>query len=192
MAELIVVGFPGAHRAAEVLDQVQRLNASTLIDLRDGMAVYRTRGGRLRVDRSLYPSTKEQTALGSVLGALVGASLALPFAALASVPVAAAALGIGSAAIGATGGAVVAFDESTSWKEAYGISDDFVKQVGGMVQPGQSALFVLAYASDPATVADKFRGYGGTMLRTTLPAEQARKLQEALVTMPATHREAPV
>lgn len=182
MAELIVVGFQGTHRAAEVLDTAQRLHANALIDLKDGIAVYRTDSGRLRVDQSLSLSTKEETALGSVLGALVAASLALPFAALASVPVAAAALGIGSAAIGATGGAVMGFDESTSWKDTFGISEDVVKQVGGMVQPGQSALFVLAYASDPATVAEKFRGYGGTMLRTTLPAEQARKLQETLAT----------
>src|SRR5688572_12500206 len=126
MAELIVVGFQGTHRAAEVLDQVQRLNANALIDLKDGIAVYRTDGGRLRVDRSLSLSTKEETAFGSVLGALVGVSLTLPFAALASVPVAAAALGIGSAAIGATGGAVMAFDESTSWKDTFGISEEFV------------------------------------------------------------------
>jgi hypothetical protein len=49
-----------------------------------------------------------------------------------------------------------------------------------MVGPGQSAVFVLANTSDSATIAERFRGYGGTMLRTTLPDEQARKLQKTL------------
>jgi uncharacterized membrane protein len=180
MAELIVVGFQGTHRAAEVLDTMQRLHVNALIDLKDGTAVYRTDSGRLRVDRSLSLSTKEETALGGVLGALIAAALALPFAALASVPVAAAALGIGSAAIGATGGAVMGFDESTSWKETFGISEDVVKQVGGMVQPGESAVFILGNAGDAARVVERFRGQGGTVLRTTLPPDEAKRLEQAI------------
>ena len=185
MAELIVVGFQGTHRAAEVLDQLQRLNAKAVVDLEDAVAVYRTRGGTLRVDQSLYPTTNQEVGLGSVMGALVGALLALPVAALAAGPAAAAALGIGAAAIGATGGAVVSFDEAVTWKDRYGISDDFVKEVGGMVQPGQSAVFVLARTPDPAAVAEKFRGSGGKVLRTTLSAEQTRKLAEALAVQTA-------
>jgi uncharacterized membrane protein len=180
MAELIVVGFEGTHRAAEVLDQLQRLNADVALDLQDAVAVYRSWNGRLRVDQSMYPTTKDETAWGGVLGALVGALVALPAAALASVPAAAAALGIGGAALGMTSGAVMAFDDVTTWRDTFGISDDFVKDVGGMVQPGYSAVFALARAADPATVAERFRGYGGKVLRTTLPPEQSRKLQETL------------
>jgi uncharacterized membrane protein len=142
--------------------------------------VYRTRGGRLRVDQSVYLTTKEEAGWGGVLGAFVGALLALPVAAVAVAGAAAAALGIGSAVIGATGGAVMAFDEAVTWRETYGITDDFVKEVGRMMEPGQSAVFVLANTSDSATVAERFRGYGGTVLRTTLPDEQARKLQKTL------------
>ena len=180
MAELIVVGFQGKHRAAEVLDQVQRLQSDAMIELRDGIAVYRTDDGRLRVDQSLYPTTGVETATGALLGALVGVVLALPVAALASVPAAAAALGVGGAALGATGGAVIAFDEATDWRTTYGIPEDFVKEVGGMVQPGQSAVFVLAQTSDPAEVVEQFRGYGGKVLRTTLPPDRVKKVQEAL------------
>jgi len=180
MAELIAVGFDGTHRAAEVLDQLQRLNADIAFDLNDAVAVYRSRNGKLRVDQSMHLTTKEETAWGGVLGAFVGALVALPVAALASVPAAAAALGLGGAAIGATGGAVLAFDDVTSWRDTFGISDDFVKEVGGMVQTGSSAVFALVRAADPATVAERFRGYGGKVLRTTLPPEQTRKLQETL------------
>ena len=180
MAELIVVGFEGTHRAAEVLDQLQGLNADIAVDLQDAVAVYRTRHGRLRVDQSMHLTTKKETAWGGVLGAFVGALVALPVAALASVPAAAAAVGIGSAAIGATGGAVLAFEDVTTWRDRFGISDDFVKDAGAMVQPGYSAVFALIHAVDPSVVAERFHGYGGKVLRTTLPPEQARKLQETL------------
>ena len=180
MADLIVVGFDGTHRAAEVLDQLQRLNADIAFDLHDAVAAYRSRNGTLRVDQSMHLTTKEETAWGGVLGAFVGALLALPVVALVGVPAAAAALGISGAALGATGGAAMAFDDVTAWRDTHGISDDFVKEVGGMVQPGSSAVFALVRAADPAAFAERFRGYGGRVLRTTLPPEQTRALQETL------------
>lgn len=180
MAELIVVGFEGTHRAAEVLDQLQRLNAELALDLQDAVAVYRTRRGKLRVDQSMYLTTKKEAAWGGVLGAVIGALIALPVAALASIPAAAAAVGVGSAAIGATGGAVLAFDDATAWRDRYGINDEFVTEAGGMVKPGYSAVFALVQAVDPSKVAEQFQGYGGNVLRTTLAPEQSRKLQETL------------
>jgi uncharacterized membrane protein len=163
-----------------VLDQLQRLNADIAFDLQDAVAAYRSRNGKLRIDQSMYLTTKEETAWGGVLGAFVGALLALPVAAVASVPAAAVALGVGGATIGATGGAVIAFDDVTTWREHFGVSDEFVQEVGGMVQPGHSAVFALVRATDPAAVAERFRGYGGNVLRTTLPPEQAKKVQETL------------
>jgi uncharacterized membrane protein len=71
-------------------------------------------------------------------------------------------MGIGAATFGLTGAAIGAEDAS-SFKDEFGISDEFIKQVGGMVQPGQSAVFVLAHASDPQAAAEQFRGYGGTI-----------------------------
>ena len=49
-----------------------------------------------------------------------------------------------------------------------------------MVQAGQSAVFVLARAADPKAVAEQFRGYGGKILRTTLPQEAADKFQKLM------------
>ena len=180
MADLIVVGFEGTHRAAEVLEQLQQLNSDVAFELQDAVAVYRSRHGRLRVDQSMYPTTKEETAWGGVLGAFVGALVALPVAALASVPAGAAAVGIGSAAIGATGGAIKAFADEVDWRDRFGITDEFVKEVGGMVQQGHSAVFALARAANPASVAERFRGYGGKVLQTTLPPDETRRLQDTL------------
>src|SRR5262245_5651515 len=180
MAELIVVGFQGIRRAAEVLNQLQELNVERLIDLKDGVAVYRTDDGRLRIDQSIQPTTREEAVWGGLLGAFVGVLLAAPFA-VAAVPVAVtAALTAGGAAVGAVTGGVFGFDDAATWKEDFGITDEFVKKVGEMIQAGQSAVFVLVRNADPDMVAEKFRGPGGTVLRTTLSPERTKKLQESL------------
>ena len=179
-AELMVIGFDGKHRAAEVLNQLEALNnVSFAIDLQDAVAVYRTDDGKLRVDQSVELTTKEGAAWGALVGGMIGAALLAPFTLGASAAVAASAIGAGAATLGLTG-AVIGADEADTWKQTYGISDDFVEQVSGMVQPGQSAVFVLARASDPVQVAERFRGYGGTVLRTTLPREAAAKFEQVM------------
>ena len=179
MAELVVIGFEGKHRAAEVLNQLQGMDSSFEIDLRDAVAAYRTDDGKLRIDQSVQPTTKEGAAWGAMVGGLIGAALLAPFTAGASAAVAATALGTGALTGGVTGAAIGA-DDADTWKKTYGISDDFVSQVGGMVQPGQSAVFVLARASNPVAVAEKFRGYGGKVLRSTLPKESAAKFEQVM------------
>lgn len=179
MAELVVIGFEGKHRAAEVLDQLEVLNEQWTIDLKDAVAVYRTDDGRLRLDRSVQPTTGEGAAGGALLGGMIGALLLAPFTAGASAAAAAAAIAAGAATFG-LGGAVIGADDAASFKEEFGIPDEFVGQVGGMVQPGQSAVFVLARASDPRAVAEQFRGYGGKVLRTTLPSDAAAKFEKLM------------
>ena len=44
MRDLIVVGFQGTHRAAEVLNQVLDLNADWAVDLRPGDVITRVNG----------------------------------------------------------------------------------------------------------------------------------------------------
>jgi uncharacterized membrane protein len=75
---------------------------------------------------------------------------------------------------------MIGSDDAAGEKEKYGISETFVRQVGGMVQPGQSAVFFVGESDDPAKIAEHFRGYGGTILRTTLRPEQAKRLQQVL------------
>jgi uncharacterized membrane protein len=179
MAELITIGFQGTQRAAEVLNQLQVLNADWAIDLKDAVAVYRTQDGKLRVDQSVQATPKQGAAWGGLLGGMLGALLAAPFTAGASVAAAAGIVGAGAVTLGATGALIGGVDAET-WKEDYGISEDYVNQVGGMIQPGQSAVFALLRASNPAVVEEKFRGYGGKVLRSTLSPRQAEKLQRIL------------
>lgn len=179
MYELVAVGFKGTHRASEVLNQVQSLDDQWTLYLRDGVAVYRTENGKLHIDQSVQPTSKSGAAWGGMLGGLLGALLAAPFTAGASVAAAGAAVGAGALAFGVPG-AVLGADDAETWKDTYGVPEDYVKQVSGMVQPGQSAIIVYADAKDPEFIAERFRGYGGKVLRTTLPPEKAMKLQEAI------------
>jgi uncharacterized membrane protein len=179
MSELIVVGFHGMHRAAEVLDELQRLDEDWTIDLEDGVAAYRRENGRFRVEQSLTPTEREGAGLGGSLGVMVGALLAAPFTAGASAALAATAIGTSAVGAGAMGAAMGAAD-AVDWKTRFGITDDFVRRIGGMIQPGDSAVFALISASDPEKVAKHFARYGGTILRTTLKPSDAARVQDTI------------
>lgn len=179
MSNLIVVGFKkDLFRASQVLNQLNELDADWVIELRDAVAVYRDYNGKLHVDQN-YVTTGEGAAWGGLWGSLIGLTLAIPFTAGASAAVAAgtvAAGALGGGALGAVGGAL----DVEWWRDTVGISEDFIKEVGAMVQPGDSAIYVLVRRADPAYVADQFRGYGGTVLRSTLTSEQTAHVQAIL------------
>src|SRR5262249_41438611 len=177
MAELIVVGFKkDQYRASEVLNTLQDMNNSWVVDLHDAVAVYRDYNGKLRVDQSYQMTTGQGAAWGGLFGGLIGALLAAPFTGGASVAAVIAGGSLSGVALGATAGAI----DAESWKEDYGISEDFVQKVGTMVQPGDSAIFALLRTIDPDLVAAQFKGYGGTILRTTLNKEQRAKVEATL------------
>ena len=177
MAELIVVGFKkDMYRASEVLNTLQDMNNSWVVDLHDAVAVYRDYNGKLRVDQSFQMTTNQGAAWGGLFGGLIGALLAAPFTGGASVAAVLAAGSLSGVALGAAAGAV----DAGTWKEDYGISEDFVQRVGTMVQPGDSAIFALLRTLDPDLVAGQFKGYGGTILRTTLNPQQREKVEETL------------
>ena len=185
MAQLIVVGFKkDMYRASDVLNQLLRMNDDWVMDLHDAVAVYRDFDGKLRVDQSFQMTTGQGAAWGGLWGSLIGATLAIPFTGGASAAVAAEALAAGVLGGGALGAGAGAIDASW-WKDEFGIPDDFVKQVGAMIQPGDSAVYALLRTANPDTVADQFRGYGGTILRTTLSRDQQAKVEKVLNTKAA-------
>ena len=180
MAELIVVGFKkDMYRASEVLNELLELNDDWVVDLHDAVAVYRDYKGKLRVDQSYQMTAGEGAAWGGLWGLLIGATLAIPFTAGASAAAAAGAVAagaVGGTAIGAGAGAV----DASSWKDEFGIPDDFVQRVGTLVQPGDSAIYAILRVGNPDVVADQFRGYGGSILRTTLSRDQQTKVEKVL------------
>jgi len=149
-----------------------------VVDLHDAVAVYRDYNGKLRVDQSYQMTTGEGAGWGGLWGSLIGLTLAIPFTGGATAP-AAGALAAGAAAGAALGAGAGAIDAEW-WKDEFGIPDDFVKQVGALIQPGDSAIYALLRTANPDIVADQFRGYGGTILRTTLSRDQQSKVENVL------------
>jgi uncharacterized membrane protein len=180
MAELIVVGFKNQmYRASEVLNELLAMNDDWVVDLHDAVAVYRDYNGKLRVDQSYQMTTGQGAAWGGLWGLLIGATLAIPFTGGASAAAAAGAIAAGAAGGTALGAGLGAAD-AESWKDEFGIPEDFVQQVSVLIQPGDSAIYAILRVGDPDVVADKFRGYGGTILRTTLSPDQQVKVEKVL------------
>ena len=180
MYELMVVGFKkDMFRASTVLNKLIVMEDFWAVDLRDAVAVYRDYSGQLRIDQSYYPTSGEGAAYGALWGSLIGMLLAAPFTAGASAAVAAGTVAaglLGGGALGAVGGAI----DATWWKDVAGISETFVEDVGQAIEAGDSAIFVLVRSADPEVLAAEFRGYGGSVLRTTLTPEQSEKVQAVL------------
>ncbi len=180
MAELIVVGFKkDMYRASQVLNRLQRMSEDWAVDLHDAVAVYRDYNGKLRVDQSLQMTTGEGAGWGGLWGSLIAATLAIPFTGGASAAAAAgtiAAAAASGAALGAAGGAL----DASWWKDEFGIPDEFVQQVGAMIQPGDSAIYALLRTANPDALLNEFRGEGGTILSTTLSRDQQNKVENVL------------
>src|SRR6185369_8561767 len=131
MAELIVVGFKkDMYRASEVLNTLQDMNDSWVVDLNDAVAVYRDYSGKLRVDQSYQMTTGEGAAWGGLFGGLIGALLAAPLTGGASIAGATAAAVIGAGSLGGVAlGASLGAIDAGAWKEDYGVSEDFVQRI---------------------------------------------------------------
>jgi uncharacterized membrane protein len=150
-----------------------------VLDLHDAVAVYRDFNGKLRVDQSYQMTTGQGAALGGLWGLLIGATLAIPFTGGASAAAAAGAIAAGAAG-GTALGAGLGVMDAESWKDEFGIPEDFVQQVSVLIQPGDSAIYAILRVGNPDIVADQFRGYGGTILRTTLSPDQQAKVEKVL------------
>ena len=180
MAELIVVGFKNQmYRASEVLNELLTMNDDWVVDLHDAVAVYRDYSGKLRVDQSYQMTTGQGAAWGGLWGLLIGATLAIPFTAGVSAAAAAGAVAVGAASGTAVGAGFGAID-AESWKDEFGIPQDFVEGVSVLIQPGDSAIYAILRVGDPDVVADRFKGYGGTILRTNLSADQQARVEKVL------------
>ncbi|HUL10668.1 MAG TPA: DUF1269 domain-containing protein [Methylococcaceae bacterium] len=179
MSDLIVVGFKNnMFKASDVLNQLRQMNEDWTVNLEDAVAVHRGQNGKLRIDQSYDPTTGEGAAWGGLWGSLLGAILAIPFTGGMSAAAAAGALAAGAVSVGAIGATAGAIDADW-WKEDFGISDEFVRDVGETIQLGDSAIFALISANSEQAV-NRFSGYGGKIIRTTLSNKQAAKIEKVL------------
>jgi len=177
MHELVVVRFPGVKSAATVLGQLLQLAYDGKLDLFDAVAAYRTDDGVLRIDESVQTTSKEGARWGAVFGGVLGATIAGPFTGGLSLA-AAAAIAISGALGGGAIGAGIGQHDASLAKQKYGIPDDFVERVGGVIQPGDSAVFAVVERRAPKVLEETLRGHGGELIRTDLEPEAVHHPQQ--------------
>jgi uncharacterized membrane protein len=49
-----------------------------------------------------------------------------------------------------------------------------------LIQPGDSAIYAILRVGNPDIIAEQFKGYGGTVLRTTLSPDQQARVEKVL------------
>jgi uncharacterized membrane protein len=166
-AHLWAVGYGDLDRAEQVRDEVTKLGEKHCLIILETTVVVRYPDGSVTLDG--VPFVTVRNVRGRTLASfLAGLALAAP-------PLTAAAVG---ALLSGTGTA----------SAAVGISDDFVREVGGLMAPGTSALFVLDREGDMAAILQGIRGLGGKVLKTNVDLERAKLIQSTLDT-PVEHRQ---
>jgi uncharacterized membrane protein len=157
MSNLVVLAFENETGASQTLQAVEKLQKENLIHVEDAATAVRHAGGKVKV--------KQATNLAGA-GALGGAFWGMLFGLLFFVPF----LGM---AVGAATGAL--FGKAAD----FGINDDFIRQVSESIQPGNSALFLLAGDAQTDKVVDELKPYGGKVIYTSLSKDEEARLQEA-------------
>jgi uncharacterized membrane protein len=157
-SELIVVTYPTADDAEQVVETVRRLESQHLLELEDLVYVVRTADGAV----SVYDSINRPlagAALGVFWGTLLGRWFGAPW------------LGAG---IGAVGGMLA------SRLQDDGIDHGFVRDLATCLAPGSSAVFGLVCRSTRDKVLPEVGKFGGTVLHTSLSHEVEAEFQAAL------------
>lgn len=154
---LTVFTFDEADEAEKALNSLAELSKQHVIRISDAAVVTWPEGRRAPRTIQAHNLVGMGALGGTFWGMLVGMLFMMPL--LGAV--------VGAAA-GATSGALTDI----------GINDNFIRDVRDRVQPGTSALFLLADTEAPDRVADHLRPYGPQLLTTNLSTDQEAQLRE--------------
>jgi len=151
MSDLVVLALDTETGAEEMRDELIRLQKEHLITLSDAAVVVRQQDGHVQVKQAV--SLVGAGALGGAFwGLLIGIIFWMPW------------LGM---IIGAASGALVGKLSDV------GVDDEFIKQVGSTIQPGNSALFLLVEKATPDKVMNDLKKFKNVkVLKTSLSQEK--------------------
>lgn len=179
VSELIVLTFTDEFRAPEVLNELRRRDWGWVADLDDAVAVTLDDKGGAKVQLSVDLMTSEAAAWARLWGSLLGATLFLPTTGVI-VEAAGGVAGTGGTPQQTPPSTHAASPESNWWKRYLCLPEDFLRDVGASVGPGDSAIFMLSRSPDRAAVLRQLRNYGGTLLHTSLDMKQDEQMRAAL------------
>lgn len=162
MAELVIIAFDDESAAEKLMAEISTLERQYIVQLQDAAVITRSADGRYNVKAAV--DVVGAGALGGTFwGLLVGMLFFMPFV---------------GAAIGAASGAL-------SGKLAdIGIDQRFIEILSDKLPPGKSAAVLIVEKATPDKVLEAVRGFGGTIVQSSLTAEAQARLQAALNSAP--------
>ena len=173
--ELIVVGFQGRYRAAQVLTEL-RQRGMHVFDLEQAITVAWEDRRNFIVQQSVNLSREEGSHWARLWGAFIKATLFQPFTETLS-RAANKVASRNSKDMAESSAGVLGRDW---WVSDVGIPTDFVRDVGALIRPGESAIITLAEQFDPKASISFLRDLGGSVVYTSLNSEQMKKVEAAL------------
>jgi len=172
--ELIVVGFQGRYRAAQVLTDLRQRGVH-LFDLDQAITVSWEDRRNFIVQQSINLAREDDSRWARLWGAFIKTTLFQPFTERLT-----------SAAAKMTGGDVANGSGDALgrdwWVADVGIPESFVRDVGALVQPGESAIITLAEKLEPQRAESILRDCGGSLIYTSLSGDQVNKVRRELTT----------
>lgn len=178
MSELIVVAFRDQFRAAEVLNELRRRERDWVSDLDDAVAVTLDENGKARVQLSLDLSPSETASWIGLWSSLLRLALFVPI----SVTMAIAKAGRPNSAIAnaRTEPSWWGIPNGAWWTEDLRLPENFLRDIGALVKPETSAIFMLLHTQKVSVALQHIYNYGGMIIHTTLSAEQVEKMTAQL------------
>jgi uncharacterized membrane protein len=158
MSTLIAIGYPDETTADHAAQEAQHLAADLIIQPDAIAVIKRDHEGKLHVTTNHHP-VAGNTSWGLIWGFLFGLLFFIPLFGMV---------------VGAGLGAMMGLVEKT------GIDKRFQEQVRDMLQPGTSALFLIAQEVTLDRTIDALGKFGGTVLKSSLSRDAEARLQEAL------------
>lgn len=166
MSNLFVLKCKDEATGDKILETLRRLHAQHLITVDDAAIVTLKKDGKPKIRQA-----NDLVSAGALGGAFWGMLIGLLFLS----PLLGAAIGAGAGAIAGKLSDV-------------GINDDFIKQVGSAIHPGESALFLLTRNEVADKVLPELKQFQFELIRTSLSQKDETQLHEMLG--PATHANA--
>ena len=154
MSSLLIFAFSDQDSANQMIAEIKSLQTEQLISISDAATVIRKPDGNIKIEQatSLVGSG---TLGGAFWGMLVGVIFCMPWLGMVS---------------GAT---------RASRLSDYGIDDNFIKDVGVTIGPGQSAIFLIVSSMAEDRIIAVLSRRKATLLRTNLSQEDESRLREA-------------
>jgi uncharacterized membrane protein len=157
MSNLVAIAYDDVDSAQQVMGSLTELQREHSLALDDAVIIERRHDGTIKLHQ---PSAAGAGAAGGALwGGVIGLLFLNPLLGMA----------IGAAS-GAAAGAMSDF----------GVDDNFMKELGQRLQPGNAAVLVLVREATRDKVLPEVSKYGGQVIQSSLSDEQEAALQEML------------